>query len=414
MKIAVIGAGISGLSAAYFLSTEHEVTVFEASSMLGGHAHTATIDGVPVDTGFMVFNPPKYPLLTRLFSDLGVVTQETTMSFAISHANGFEYSSNLPQGLFADPHNIMRSDFYALLLEIHRFNTVSRKALTDGLRSRVTLKAFLTRNNFSDVFAENYIVPMVGSIWSTPAKLVKDFPALALLSFLENHRLLREVGQYTWSTVSGGSEKYVRRLERHLRDSGVIIRVGKRITTIDRRDGSVLVRSSGKAHVFDAAVCAVHADQALKLLSYPTKNERETLSVFQYERNRVVLHSDQSLMPKHRAAWAAWNYLGNPRGKVCLTYWMNELQHLPKGKDFFVTLNPTHAPKRSLVHERYTYLHPLYTLDTQAVRGKLKKLQGVAGVYFCGSYFGYGFHEDGIASALEVSKLLKVQNPWKK
>lgn len=419
MKVAVIGAGISGLATAYFLSTEHEVTVYESEKEFGGHAHTIDLtfgrQRVPVDTGFMVFNPPQYPNLTKFFRELGMQTMQTQMSFAVSVEQGFEYAGTVPRGLFADAQNLLRPKFYAHLVEIHRFNTVARRELKRGIPPSQTLATFLRKHGFSSQFAANYLVPMVGSIWSTPAKKATVFPAVALLTFLNNHHLLQEVGQDVWQTVCGGSREYVRTVCAVLKKRGVRLVAGAPVRGVRRVGKGVSVVVRGRKVVFDAVVMATHADISCTLVTDLTKREHAILSAFQYEKNAVIVHADETLMPERRAAWSAWNYLARgdkPGDPVCLTYWMNVLQKLKTPRPVFITLNPYRTPSKEKTYARFKYSHPLYTPASHRARAKLGAIQGRGGVYYCGAYFGYGFHEDGITSALAVAKLLNIKQPF--
>lgn len=424
MKIAVIGGGISGLSAAYFLSGEHDVTVFEKASVLGGHAHTEEVriggKRYPVDTGFVVFNPPRYPLLTKLFESLGVKSFETEMSMSVSLDNGaFEYNNTIPNGIFADRKNIIRISFIAFLLEIKRFNSVATKALKSGISEEVTLDGFLKKYRFSEDLRSKYLFPMVGAIWSTPRELASDFPAQTLLQFLDNHHLLSTGANFRWSTVVGGSTQYVSKLQAMLKRRKTKILLKHPVSSVVRKKDGVEVTSGRQIEKFDAVVLASHADEVLSLLRAPSKKERAVLSAFSYVRNDVYLHTDTRVMPVRRHAWAAWNYAGftkssKKRDVISLTYNMNLLQQLRAPHSLLVTLNPHIRLKKELMFKKFTYSHPMHTVQSVRAQRKLAAIQGVGGVYFAGSYFGYGFHEDGIASALEVAKLLGVKNPWRK
>lgn len=423
MKIAVIGSGVSGLSAAWLLAPHHEVEIFEKNGWLGGHAHTALVQGssgqpIAVDTGFMVFNPVRYPNLTKLFEHFGVETLPTDMSFAVSMDGGaFEYSSKVPKGIFADRENILRVSFYEFLEEILRFNAAARAALEKGVSPHTTLRDFLTQHKFSDDFEQKYLLPMVGSIWSTPKKLARDFPCGPLLEFLNGHHLLAAVGHPQWRTPKGGSVQYVEKVTAEVRAQGGVFHANDSVVKVKRDVDGVTVISKRKHHRYDAVVFACHADEALALLARPSREERLLLSKFKYEANDVYLHSDESLMPRRKDAWAAWNYLGvsgwgRKTKKVSLTYYMNILQSLPTDLPVFVTLNPPVPPRRDLVHGRFSYAHPLCTCVSMETRTRLQELQGKNATYFCGSYFGYGFHEDGITSAIEAVRHLGVRPPW--
>ncbi len=423
MKVAVIGSGISGLSAAWFLAPHHEVTLFERAAQLGGHAHTAKIKDhagkiVPVDTGFMVYNPNRYPNLTKLLEHFNVATKKVAMSFSVSIDDGaFEFASTTPDSIFADRANIVRMPFYEFLLEITRFNTVARDAIARGISPHQTLHEFLEEHGFSQDLEEKYLIPLVGSIWSSPKKLARDFPCKALLTFLDSHHLLAVTGRPKWHTIEGGSSVYVERVAEEIRRHGGVIRLNERIRSIRRPKGAVHIRTKRGMEQFDYVVLATHADDALRLLRSPSKEEKVLLRQFTYERNTVYLHSDPSLMPRRKEAWASWNYLGwsgwgRTTKKVTLTYNMNNLQGLETDLPVFVTLNPPRKPKKSLTHARYSYSHPLCTCASMEMRERLASLQDKSRTLFCGSYFGYGFHEDGIASAVEAVQCLGITPPW--
>lgn len=422
MKIAVIGSGVSGLSAAWLLSPHHEVELFEKGPRIGGHAHTVTIDvegkEIPVDTGFMVFNPSRYPNLVNLFTHFNIPSTPTSMSFAVSMDNGaFEFSSNLPNGIFADRANVLRVSFYEFLAEINRFNMTARDALKKGISPHQTLWQWLEEHRFSEELGEKYLLPLIGSVWSTPKKLARDFPCGELLTFLNGHHLLAAVGHPAWRTVVGGSIEYVRRVEEEIRNYGGAIHLNQRIKAVRRNAEGVEIVLPGKVKRFDYVVFATHADEALELLARPSREETILLSKFKYETNDVYLHSDTSLMPRRKEAWASWNYLGysgwgRKTKKVCLTYHMNTLQHLPTDRPILVTLNPYPKPRRSLTYRKLRYAHPMCTCTSMEMRERLVDLQGKNRTLFCGSYFGYGFHEDGITSAIAAVSHLGITPPW--
>lgn len=424
MKIAVIGGGISGLSTAWLLSKNHEVTLFEKEKRLGGHSNTISIrkggKRYWFDTGFMVFNRKTYPNLVPFFEALKVPSMPTDMSFSVSHDDGaFEYSSAIPNGIFADRANILRISFYDFLLEIQRFNKAARAALVNGLPETVTLTQFLKKHRFSKELEEKYLLPMIGAIWTTPKKLARQFPANALFSFLANHQLLQARGHVGWSTIPGGSRIYVERVARDIIKHGGTIVKNAQIKHVRRTTDAAFVRRKGRWEPFDYVVFATHPDEALALLADVTHSERAVLSKFAYEKNDIYVHSDVSLMPKREAAWASFNYLGRSEKrtapqKVCLTYWMNIVQSIKAPFPILITFNPFKKPKKSLTYRRLMYSHPLYTLSAQNAKKQLVTLQGKKRTLFCGAYFGYGFHEDGIASAVAVARYFGIAPPWKK
>jgi len=417
LKIAVVGSGISGLSAAWLLSKRHEVTVYEAESRLGGHSHTVEVEAdgrrIAVDTGFIVYNEPCYPNLTALFAELGVPTAATDMSFAVSLDRGrLEYAGKDLAGLVAQPSNLMRPRFWAMVGELLRFyRRAPRDLATLGDES---LEVYLDRHKFGRAFREDHLYPMAAAIWSTPAADVGQYPAAAFIRFCDNHGLLRLTGRPVWRTVIGGSREYVRRLSAPFAQS--IIK-GAPVTKIFRDAAGVdVVDGLGGRRRFDHVVVATHADQALNLLAAPTDDERRVLGAFRYSLNEAVLHGDSDLMPRRRAAWAAWNYLSDadgPQRRLSVTYWMNQLQPLGDKPELFVTLNPLRQPRPGAVHGRFAYEHPLFDAETGRAQRELWSLQGVRNTWFCGAHFGAGFHEDGLQAGLAAAEDLGgPRRPW--
>lgn len=418
--IAVIGSGISGLSAAWLLDKRHQVTVFEGDGRIGGHSNTIEVaEGgrtVPVDTGFIVYNRNTYPNLTALFDHLGVATQASEMSFAVSLDGGrLEYSGKGLASLFAQKRNFFRPRFWSMLRDILRFyrEAPADLAALDDLES--TLGHYLDARGYSDAFSNDHILPMAAAIWSAPPCALRDFPAAAFVRFQHNHGLLQLSGRPIWRTVTGGSRTYVDKLTHGFRDRIVS---GNAVVGI-RRDGrGVTLRlADGNEARFDDVVIATHADQALALLEAPTPAEQRLLGAFRYSRSEAVLHCDPSFMPKRRAAWASWNYIGNSDSShddnITVTYWMNRLQGLDTARPLFVTLNPERAPDPSTVFHRETYDHPTFDPGAMAAQRHLWSLQGTLGTWYCGAYFGAGFHEDGLQSGLAAAEALGgVRRPW--
>ena len=422
LKIAVVGTGISGLSAAWLLDQSHDVTVYEADDRVGGHSHTvdAEVNGqtVAVDTGFIVYNTPAYPNLTALFAHLNVDTVETDMSFAVSLDGGaYEYAGSDLVGLIAQPSNLLRRRFWSMLADVRRFYRQAERdlALMDGL----TLDGYLDREGFGAAFRNDHLYPMAAAIWSTPVADVGQQPAASFVRFCANHGLLQITGRPVWRTVVGGSRSYVSRLtapfaERILRATPVVS-VKRDQTGVEIVDGLNVRRR------FDAVVLACHGDTALKLLEVPRAEERRLLGAISYTRNEAVLHTDTGFMPKRKAAWASWNYVTDQaRGRaqsgserLPVTYWMNRLQPLGNTPPLFVTLNPTREPRAGSVICRDWYEHPAYDLGTLAAQRELWSLQGGQNTWFCGAYFGAGFHEDGLQAGLAVAEELGgLKRPW--
>ena len=414
MRIAIIGSGISGLASAWLLQRRHEVHLIEQRQRLGGHSHTVvhTEDGreIPLDTGFLVYNESTYPNLTRLFAQLEVATQESDMSFSVSCSDpDIEYSSRGLGGFFAQPTNALRPSHWHLLADIIRFGRKGRATLASDPNPDHTADDLLRDGRFSDRFARLYLEPMVGAIWSSGTQTVRSFPRDSLLRFLANHGLLQLRGQPQWRTVTGGSQRYVEQLVAPLAER---THTGVGVASIQRSDHAVRVHlQDGTSDTFDHVVIAAHADQALAMLAEPTDHERELLGAWQYSDNDTWLHSDTSLMPRRQRAWASWNYLMErlePGHRVAVTYHLNRLQRPPTDTDYMVTLNPPRAPRADSVVRRMTYSHPVYTTESVATQPELLRLNGQHRTHFCGAYFGYGFHEDGLVSAIQVASDLGV------
>jgi predicted NAD/FAD-binding protein len=412
LKIAVIGSGISGLSCAWLLNPHHDVVLYEAEDRLGGHSNTVDTGSTPVDTGFIVFNEANYPNLTAMLDHIGVPTKNAEMSFGVSLDEGaLEYGSAHPLAILAQPANLLRPRFWSMLKDLVRFYREAPQALAGLKQQPCTLGELLDRGNYGRAFQDDHLLPQVGAIWSTSPAGARDYPAEALIRFFENHGLLKLIKRPQWRTVDGGSRTYVKRLS-----EGLDIRRGKPVTEVRRDAHGVTVRDNvGDMQRFDHVVIATHADQALALLAEPTHDERSVLGAFRYSQNLAVLHTDKSLMPRRKAAWSAWNHIGRrdePDG-FCVTYWMNMLQGLPKGRDLFVTLNPCREPDPVTVIGRYDYAHPLFDAAALQAQRRLWSLQGEGGVWFCGAHFGAGFHEDGLQAGLAVAEQLGgVRRPW--
>jgi uncharacterized protein len=420
-KIAIVGTGISGLSAAWLLSQRHDVTVYERADRIGGHANTivASIEGrrIPIDMGFIVFNRQTYPNLTALFARLKVPTQVSDMSFAVSLRGGaLEYAGSGLSGLFAQPLNLIRPRFWSMLADVRRFY---RQAPLDAdriLDERVTLRDYLAMRRYGAAFRDDHLLPMASAIWSAEPAHVLAYPAGAFVRFHNNHGLLElhRRRRPTWYTVVGGSRTYVERLTGSFADR---VKVGIAVRRIHRADDTVSVTdSTGQVGRFDHVVIATHADQALEMLADPSTKERDLLGAFRYSRNLAVLHSDEGFMPKRRAAWSSWNYVGPSNAiqpDLCVTYWMNRLQTIEREKPLFVTLNPARPPRAGTLLKSEVYEHPIFDAKAIAAQRQLWPLQGERNTWFCGAYFGSGFHEDGLQAGLAVAEQLGgVRRPW--
>lgn len=412
-KIAIIGAGISGMGAAYQLSSDHHVTLIEAEGRLGGHARTVVAGkngDQPVDTGFIVFNHVNYPNLMQLFAELEVPTALSDMSFAASIGGGrIEYGLRNLQALFAQPGNLARLGFLRMIRDLMRFNSRAEAMATD---STITLGALMDEMGMGRWFRDYYLTPISGAIWSTPKEEIMDFPAQALVRFFRNHHLMQTTGQHQWHTVKGGSIEYVSRLERVLRARGADLRLGRGAEAVRRVAGGVELRLGGAWETFDEVIFATHSDDTLALLTDPTPVEAAALGAVRYQPNRAVLHADARAMPQRRATWSSWNYTerpGHEGGPIDLTYWMNCLQPIPESDPMFVTLNSRAPLDENLIYDEVTFRHPVYDLAALAAQDTIRGFNGENRTWFCGAWMKNGFHEDGYSSALEVVAGLRAR-----
>jgi hypothetical protein len=415
----VIGTGIAGMACAWLLSERHRVTVYESAERVGGHCNTVEIatpdGGVPVDTGFIVYNAATYPNLTALFAHLGVPTQASDMSFAVSlDAGRLEYAGTNLAGLFAQPGNLLRPRFWDMLRDLLRFYRAAPRDLPRLEHDLGSLDDYLRAGGYGAAVRDDHLLPMAAAVWSCPEADAGLQPAASFIRFCANHGLLRVTGRPVWRTVRGGSREYVTRLTERFADR---IQTGHPALAVERLGDGVRVHGTEGAHRHDHAVLACHADQALALLGdRASRLERAVLGAFRYTRNHAVLHTDASLMPSRRGVWASWNYLGRsgqPDARPCVTYWMNRLQRLDCAMDVFVTLNPPRPPRPGTLWRTESYEHPVF--DAAAIRAqrRLWSLQGDGGVWFCGAHFGAGFHEDGLQAGLAVAEQLGgVRRPW--
>jgi predicted NAD/FAD-binding protein len=406
MKIAIVGSGVSGLTAAHHLHPEHEITLFEAGGHVGGHVHTHDVHlggrDYRVDTGFIVFNRRTYPNFVELLAELGVEGQDSDMSFSVScGASGLEYNGTSLNALFAQRENLLRPGFWGMLRDILRFNREA-PGLLQNEGEEISLGEYLALGGYGPMFRDYYILPMGAAIWSTDPERMLGFPARFFVRFFQNHGLLSVNDRPTWRVVKGGSRAYVDRLIRPFADRIRLFSPVERI--VRREDGVVLYTATGGAEPFDAVFLACHSDQALVVLAEPTPAEREVLSAIPYQPNEAVLHTDTRLLPKRRLAWAAWNYLmpEGPGGRLSLTYDMNLLQGMDAPETFCVTLNADGRIDPAKVIARMTYHHPLFTPEGTAAQARHREIDGTRRTYYCGAWWRNGFHEDGLVSALDA------------
>jgi predicted NAD/FAD-binding protein len=419
LRVAVVGSGISGLSAAWLLSKRHDVTLYEKDDRVGGHANTVDVVSsghrTPVDTGFIVFNPKNYPNLTALFAHLGVETAASEMSFSVSLDEGkFEYGGATVGSLFAQKSNLVSPRYWSMLRDLARFYRTAPGALK-GCSAELTLGEFLDVADYGDAFVNDHLLPMAGSIWSAAPDVLKGYPAAAFVQFFQNHGLLELSNRPQWRTVAGGSARYVSKL---LADSNLTLRTDAPVRAVTRLERGIVVETDRDTDRYDRILIAAHADDGLALLTDPSESERRVLSAFTYTRNLAVLHADPLLMPKRRGVWSSWNYAGR-RGaqpsRIQVTYWMNRLQPLATDRNLFVTLNPHREPDPEKVLRTETYTHPVFTAEALRAQAELQSLQGARGTWYCGAYFGSGFHEDGLRSGLAAAEDMGgARRPWAK
>lgn len=419
MKIAIVGTGISGLTCGYYLHNQHDITLFEANDYIGGHTATVdvNIDGndYAVDTGFIVYNDRTYPNFINMMKEIGVEGVPTQMSFSVrNNGNGLEYNGHTIATLFAQKRNWANPAFYRFIFEILRFNKLAKSIADKEDTSIQTLGEFLDENKFSGYFSDNYILPMGAAIWSSTLADMRAFPLMFFLRFFLNHGLLDVTNRPQWYVIKGGSRAYIPPLTEGFADK---IRLNSPVESVTRSKGRVLLHVNGTTEWFDEVIFACHSDQAMKMLDDSSVEERTVLGDMAYQANEVVLHTDTSLLPKRKAAWASWNYLlegkkGDHQKLPSLTYNMNILQHLNSEHTFCVTLNSTEQIDEQKILRTFTYHHPVFTTESIAAQQRKDEIQGITNTWFCGAYWYNGFHEDGVRSALDVVKALenKYQN----
>lgn len=417
-KVAVIGSGISAISAAWFLCQKHQVVVFEKNARLGGHTNTVSVKEagktVNVDTGFIVFNRPNYPNLTKLFKHLNVKTQNTDMSFAVTLNNGeIEYSGTDINGLFAQRKNVFSWAHWSMIFEILRFNKLAKNDLASNQTLDLSLGEYLAQNGFSSKMQNHYLLPMAAAIWSCPVEVMMSFPTRSFLQFFENHGLLNVEDRPQWETVVNGSKTY---LDAIVNNADFDIRLNSPVIKVEKTSQGLLVECQGQApELFDEVVFGCHADETFQILSADLKPQFSLLEHFNYQENIAYLHTDSALMPTTKRAWSSWNYLRDTRAeedRVAVSYWMNLLQNLESEIDYFVTLNPIKKPAKDKTIAEIVYQHPVFDQAAMKAQQELMSLQGKEHIWLCGSYFGYGFHEDGLTSAINMVEQWGIKPYW--
>ena len=414
LRIAIVGSGIAGLASAWLLSQRYQVTLFEADDRLGGHTHTHDIElsgrRHAVDTGFIVHNRPHYPLLSRMFDELGVATAPTTMSFSVhSAASGLEYNATSLDALFCQRRNLVSPRFLGMVRDIFRFYRLAPQLL-HGDAAGPSLGEYLERHRFGAAFRDEHLVPMASALWSSPSWQVLEFPARYLVQFMHNHRMLQAGGRPPWRVVAGGSARYIQALQRNW---NATVRLSTPVRAVHRHAQGVTVHTDGANEPFDHAVLACHSDQALALLADADARETDILGAIPYQDNDVVLHTDARLLPRNRKAWAAWNahVPRDPADACTVSYCMNLLQGLDAPEPLVVTLNRTAAIDPARILRRMHYRHPVYSAASVAAQARRAQIQGQRRTWFAGAYWGWGFHEDGMRSAVDVAQALGVAWP---
>lgn len=417
-RIAVIGSGISGLASAYFLQREHEVTLFEANQYLGGHTNTVDIEHegkkLSVDTGFLVFNEKTYPNLIAFFKELEVESYASDMSFGVSLNSGkTEWAGTNLSTVFAQKSNLFSIRFITMIKDILRFNGASDQYLTQCLTQNLSLQALLDQENYSQAFRDDYLVPMAAAIWSSSAKDILTFPARTFLQFCINHSLLQVNDRPQWRTVSNGAREYVKKIAKTLYD----VRLNSPVKSVERMHDGVKINLENQSEYFDAVIFATHAPDTLRLLSDADENEKALLGAVRYQANTAILHSDIQLMPKNKKVWSAWNYLEMGKSSqshqpVCVTYLLNQLQNLDVESAVMVTLNPCVMPDKNKVFAQFEYDHPIFDQAAIDAQSQLPTIQGKNKAWFAGAWTGYGFHEDGLKSALRVVNDFGLAPDW--
>ena len=408
MKIAVVGSGISGLSAAFYLSKKYKVDLFEQDDHFGGHSYTYDIKKnnktIPVDLGFIVFNELTYPNLIKFFNELSVPYEKSDMSFSVSiQDSNIEYGGRGLKAIFANKLNVFNLNFLRMIKEIMSFYQTAPTLIKKNLNNE-TLGGYLDKSNLSKYFIEYHIIPMVAAIWSMPFKKARDMPLKLFLNFFINHGLFKLKNRPQWYTVTNRSRAYVKKVLSTI--SGEVFKHYK-VTEINRNEDNVRINIGSEYMNYDQVVLASHADQSLEILKDSSEEEKRILSKFKYVSNVAILHTDESLMPKRKLAWSSWNSISKGN-QTCVTYWLNNLQNLKCDNNFFLTLNPIYKISNNNIIKKINFTHPYFNLETLKYQKDLQLLQGKKRTWYCGSYFGYGFHEDGLKSTINLIENFKI------
>jgi len=418
-RVGIIGTGISGMGCAYFLKDRYDITLIEKNSYIGGHTNTVTVDEegtpIPIDTGFMVFNHVTYPNLLRLFHELDVPTKPTSMSFSVQHVpSGLEFSGSSLNHLFAQRRNLFRPRYYRMLMQINRFNHEALEVLSSPRFGMMTMAEYVAVKGYGDDFLHKYLIPMSSAVWSTPPDMMLKFPAATLVRFFQNHGFLGLDTQHQWYTVVDGSQTYRDKLIAPLR--GRIITNNGAVRVSRTEEGADVTLADGQRVSFDRVILACHADEALEMLTAPTSMEARLLREFPYQRNRATLHTDDRVMPNTKLAWSSWNYrieqTPHRDAATSTIYWMNSLQHVSKKRNYFVSIDDPGSVRREHVLREIDYTHPTFTLGSKWAQAELPKLNEEGPISYAGAYFRYGFHEDGLTSALDTCRAITGDPIW--
>jgi len=402
-RLAIVGTGISGIACAYYLKERFDITVFDKNNYLGGHTHTHDMGGFTLDTGFIVFNMETYPNLMKLFAELNIEKQKSEMTFSVyNKKTGLQFSGTSYSHLFAQKRNIFNIKYLKFLLDINKFFKHAHQDYKEMEGSNETIRSYCKRKGLSKYFIDNYLAPMSAAVWSTSQNDIYDFPIGLLIPFFRNHGLLGMDGQFQWYTVKGGSNSYTKKI---IENSNFDIHINEEVLEVEESANSVSIKTAKQTYSFDAVILASHADESLKIAKI-NNEKKKLLEQFTYTKNRAVLHTDSSLMPSVKKVWSAWNQLYD-KDKTSTTYWLNILQKPKTDVDYFLSINSFQKIDPSKIVKELEYMHPLYTVENFTVQKELQKINRGGKIYFAGSYFGFGFHEDGLKSALEIVKQLK-------